>query len=226
MIGNPFLKPERDWQIDVGLAVRHEDWRAGARFYHAWVQDYVTYADDAVTDFSDARLLTFINTRLATLAGVELEWEYDLNPQLTPFARMAYVDGRDRAIGEPLPAISPMDSSVGIRLHDSDKGRRWGVEFAARVVNDQFRTAKILTAGGADLTPLEERTPGFTVYNLRGYWNVKKNLNLIGGIDNLLDKNYQEHLDLRLSGPAGFPADTTRVLSPGCTPYIGVNWIF
>ncbi len=238
MVGDPFLKPERDWQVDVGLAVQHDDWRAGARFYHAWVQDYVTFADEAVGGFADARLLHFFNTPLATLAGVELNWEYDLTPRLTPFASMNYTEGRDRTIHEPLPSIPPMDSLFGIRLHDSDKGRRWGIELAARVVNTQDLLGTIRTGGATELTTIEERTPGFTVYNVRGYWNVKKNLSLIGGIDNLLDKTYQEHLDLRLRGPeesapgAGDSfADVTgqgptRVWSPGFTPYVGVNWIF
>jgi len=235
MIGNPLLAPERDWQIDVGLAVRHDDWRAGARFYHAWVQDYVTYADERVGGFEDARLLQFINTPLATLAGVELDWEYDIAPRWTPFARMAYIDGRDRTIGQPLPSIPPMDSDLGIRFHDPEGGRRWGIEFAARVVNTQYRLGQIrivgdgVTGQGGE-SSFEERTPGFTVYNLRGYWNVKKNFNIIGGIDNLLDKTYQEHLDLRLLGPADFAAATghgpTRVWEPGFTPYVGVNWIF
>lgn len=227
MVGNPLLNPERDWQLDVGVAVKHEDWRAGARFYHAWVEDYVTYADDTVVDFADARLLQYVNTPLATLVGVELDWEYDIAPRWTPFARMAYIDGRDRTIGQPLPSIPPMDSTLGIRFHDSEGGRRWGIEFAARVVNDQYRTGQIRIAGGTDVTTdFEERTPGFTVYNLRGYWNVKKNLNLIAGIENLLDKTYQEHLDLRLLGPTGFPGTATRVWAPGFTPYAGINWVF
>jgi outer membrane receptor protein involved in Fe transport len=230
MVGNPLLAPERDWQVDVGLGVKHEDWRAGVRFYHAWVQDYVTYGDDVVSTFPDARVLHFVNTPLATLAGVELDWEYDIAPRWTPFARMAYIDGRDRTIGQPLPSIPPMDSLFGVRFHDADGGRRWGIEFAARVVNDQFRVGQIRILGTPDVTPIEQRTPGFTVCNLRGYWNVRKNLNLIGGIDNLFDKTYQEHLDLRLSGPTGFEAATgqgmTRVLAPGFTPYAGINWIF
>jgi outer membrane receptor protein involved in Fe transport len=238
MVGDPFLKPERDWQIDVGVAVQHEDWRAGARFFHAWVLDYVTFADEAVGGFADARLLNFFNTPLATLAGVELNWEYDLTPRLTPFASMYYTEGIDRSIHEPLPSIPPMDSLFGIRLHDSERGRHWGLELAARVVNTQNLLGTIRTGGLTELTTIEERTPGFTVYNVRGYWNARKNLSFIAGIENVFDKAYQEHLDLRLLGPqASAPGagdsfrdvtgqGPTRVWSPGFTPYAGVNWIF
>jgi outer membrane receptor protein involved in Fe transport len=238
MVGNPFLKPERDWQADVGLTVQHEDWRAGARGFYAWVIDYVTFADEAVGGFADARLLNFFNTPLATLVGVEVNAEYDLNSRWTAFAGMNYREGRDQTIHEPLPSIPPMDSIFGIRLHDSEKGKRWGVEFAARVVNTQNLLGTIRTGGATELTTIEERTPGFTVYNIRGYWNARKNLTFIAGIDNLLDKAYQEHLDLRLLGPGEDPpgagnsfADVTgqgptRVWSPGFTPYAGINWVF
>lgn len=229
MIGNPHLNPERDWQIDVGLEAKREKWRGRITFFHAWILDYITYADELVTEpleFQDARLLGFVNTPLATLVGTEMDLEYYLLPRLTPFARLAYVDGRDRGIDAPLPAISPLDSSLGLRLHDSERGRTWGIELIARVVDDQSRVAWIRTSGGSELTQLEEITPGFTVWNLRGYWNLTEKLNLIGGIDNLFDKTYQEHLDLRALGPATFPANPTRVLAPGFTAYAGVNWLF
>jgi len=232
MIGDPHLNPERDWQVDVGLEANQENWRGRVGFFHAWVLDYVTYNDDTVfvpdeMSFADARLLRFVNTRLATLTGAEADFEYFLLPRLTPFARISYVDGRDRALPAPLPAIPPLDTVVGLRLHDAEKGRTWGIELGARIVDDQSRAAWIRT--GETISPLEEATPGFTVWNLRGYWNVKKNFNLIGGIDNLFDKTYQEHLDLRLLGPnlnnaAVFPA--TRVLAPGFTAYAGFNWVF
>ena len=75
---------------------------------------------------------------------------------------------------------------------------------------------------------VEEPTPGFVVCNLRGYYNYSKNLSFVGGINNLFDKNYQEHLDLRLTGPEGTSSQgvTYRVLEPGISPYMGINWTF
>ncbi len=73
---------------------------------------------------------------------------------------------------------------------------------------------------------LEEATPGLTVWHLRTYYNSTDNLRLIAGIENLFDKNYQEHLDLRLLGPTGFGSPPSRVLSPGFTPYFSVEWTF
>ena len=226
VIGDPQLRPERDWQLDVGLSVEEDNWRGKASAFQAWVVDYVTYFDDSVINppFADARLLRFINTPLATLTGFELYGEYDLLPRMSSFGRLSYVSGRDQSLSAPLPAISPLDSTVGLRFHDLEKGRRWNIDVAARMVADQDRLGTIRLLGGD--TVVEERTPGFTTCYIRGSWNYTKNLRLIAGIDNVFNRNYQEHLDLRLSGPAGFPSPTTRVLAPGISPYFGLNWIY
>ena len=64
------------------------------------------------------------------------------------------------------------------------------------------------------------------MFDLRSYYNVTPNLYLVGGVDNLFDRTYLEHLNLRLPsdtiGTANF--SEVAVLSPGITPYVGVEW--
>ena len=169
--------------------------------------------------------MRYINTPLATLAGFELYGEFDLLPRVSPFGRMFYVDGRDATLDAPLPGISPLEATSGLRFHDPQKGSRWSIDVAARMVANQDQLGTIRVAGGPP-TVVEERTPGFTTCYIRGYWNCTKNLRFVAGVDNITNLNYQEHLDLRLLGPTGFPAPVTRVLAPGISPYFGVNWVF
>jgi outer membrane receptor protein involved in Fe transport len=227
MTGDPRLNPERDWQIDLGLNVDYEKWRGHANCFQSWVLDYVTYEDESViipNPFSDARLLRYTNTPVATLSGFDLYGEYDMLPRITPFGRMAYVYGRDQTLGAPLPGISPMESTVGLRFHDTEKGQRWGFDVAARMAATQDQLGMIRMIGGS--TVVEQRTPGFTTCYIRGYWNMRKNLRLIAGIDNIFNRAYQEHLDLRQSGPANFNFAETRVMQPGFSPYAGINWVY
>lgn len=225
VVGDPQLAPERNWQIDIGLDIDRPDWRAGAKFYHAWIQDYVTVEDSVVSQMNSARLLRYINTDLATLTGFEAAAEFDLYPCLSVFGVMSYVEGRDCEIDRFLWSIPPLESTVGLRLHDSQGGRLWSIELGSRIVADMNRLGVIRGDQGL-IDDFETRTGGFTVCHIRGYWNRTENLRFIGGVDNLFDRNYIEHLDLRLSGPTGqFPNDTL-VLSPGITPYVGVDWAF
>ena len=60
--------------------------------------------------------------------------------------------------------------------------------------------------------------------HLRGYWSVNENLHLISGIDNLFDRNYVEHLSLRLTADAF--NGRNAVLSPGFSPYFSIQWTY
>ena len=81
------------------------------------------------------------------------------------------------------------------------------LEWGWRIVNDQDRLGTlrpVASAGpGADPITLEERTPGFATTYIRGYLSPSDGMNITWGIENILDKEYLEHLSLRLpaSGP-------------------------
>jgi outer membrane receptor protein involved in Fe transport len=224
VIGNAALKPERDFQLDCGLTFDYENFRGGAGWFYAWVIDYATFQGDTVVEFFDARLVRYQNTPMATLTGFETVGEWDWSNNIAPFGKMKYVQGTDVAIDAPLPSIPPLEGTVGIRLHDNPRERNWEFEWGWRIVDAQDRLGEILLVG--EPTVIEERTPGFYTSYIRAYYNWTENLTLVGGIDNLFNRTYQEHLDLRLLGPDGFPAPPTRVLSPGITPYFGLDWTF
>jgi outer membrane receptor protein involved in Fe transport len=223
VIGTDTLKPERAFQIDVGLNTNYDNFRGSATCFYSWVIDYATFQGDSVVQFFDAKLVRYINTPLATLVGFETVGEWDWSSNVSPFAKMKYVQGTDQSINGPLPAIPPLDSTVGLNFHDPRR-QVWEFETGARMVATQNRLGEILILNTP--TVVEERTGGFTTAYIRAAYNWTQNFHLIAGIDNLFNRSYQEHLDLRLLGPTGFPAGPTRVLSPGFTPYFGLDWVF
>jgi iron complex outermembrane receptor protein len=180
-----------------------------------------------VTNPDGARLLRTLNTDLATLAGFEMYTELDVAPRLTAFGTMFYVDGRDREIDRALANIAPLEGRVGLRFHDPCGGQKWALELLARFVNDQDRIGgvRVGTEAPYDVADFELPTPGFTVAAMRGYYVFNENLNLVGGIDNLFDNNYLEHLNLRLPPDATLGIPGTYVYSPGITPYLGIEWV-
>ena len=232
VIGRPDLDREQNLQVDLGMTMNFENARGYVRGFHAWVLDYITYSVASVNDPTGARLLSTVNTRYATLRGCEASSEFDLTGWLSPFATMTYVNGIDQEIDRPLPSIPPLQSRMGIRIHDLEGGRRWGLEFAARPVAPQNLIGTVRTTGAENDRTLDQTiefpTAGFTTWHRRGYWNPSRNLHLVSGIDNLIDKNYIEHLSLRLPADANGPVviPPTLVLSPGFTPYFNLEWIY
>ncbi len=225
VIGNPQLDKERLWQFDVALYQDYENFRGHARYYSSWVLDFITYEGNDILDLADARLLRHVNTDLVTMNGVELYGEALMTEMLTFFAAMQYVQATDQGIDRPLWGISPLEGRGGIRLHDANGGQYWAVEMGMRAVARQGRVGLIRTAGVPDqFLAIEQATPNFITANLRGYLNYTENLSFVGGIDNMFDTNYIEHLDLRLQPQNGvFPA--LFAFSPGFTFYSGIQWV-
>lgn len=230
--GNPLLKPEKRYQVDLGMAYDYGDKRGGVNAYHAWIIDYITldggFGNMVGTAFQPA--YGYTNTDLATLAGFEAFAEQDLNTWFTAFGTMSFTEGRDHKRNgtnypfsfatftanersnavqdeEPLYAIFPLEARVGLRLTEPTTGQ-YGLEFSARIVDNQDRIARTL---------LETETAGFTTYDLRGFIQATDSLLLVGGVENLTDKNYQEHFD---------PRNLANVFRPGINYYFGAELVY
>ncbi len=206
--GNPALKAEKLNQVDLGMKANYDRFRAGVSGYYAHVEDYITYlpaSKDPTKLVPGLKGFVFINTPNASLSGFEMYSEYDLTSWLTPFATMNFTSGRDLSLHQALPSIYPLDSRVGFRVHDTAKQQRWGVEFTARLVNEQSQVASSLS---------ETTTPGFIVLNIESYWFIRENFLVTAGIENLTNVDYQEAFDLRTPS-------TTGVFQPGFNFHLG-----
>ena len=79
---------------------------------------------------------------------------------------------------------------------------------------------------GQTISACETPTGGFATSYLKSYYNYSKNVHIIAGIDNLFDRNYVEHLDLRFAGATPNSGPLLAAWAPGFTAYGGVefNW--
>ncbi|MCA9139723.1 MAG: TonB-dependent receptor [Planctomycetales bacterium] len=225
LLGDPQLRSEKLYQID--LAARYSDDRSqfGASVYHAWVNDFITYdlidPPGIIPGFQEGA--AFVNTDLATLAGFELYAQRDVNELTGLFGTVSYTEGRDLTRTnparlsaapdrsatpgiehEPLPGIHPLEMRLGILIQDPSAIPQWGLELMARVVDNQDRVARTLQ---------EQPTPGFTTYDLRAYRRIDQWL-LTSGVENLTNKFYQEHIDFRVG---------RGVYRPGIAFYCGAE---
>ena len=222
--GDPQLNAEKLFQIDFGTHYETERLRYGAFGHYAWIHDYITY--DLIAPAGGAAGLSqgaaFVNTDLATLAGFEAYGQYELNRMISLFGNISFLEGRDHSRNdpsrlsvnasrsgmvldeEPLPGIAPLDSRIGLLFQDPSPNRCWGLEFSARVVDNQDRIAASLE---------EIATPGFTTFDIRGYRKIQQWL-VTMGVENLGDRAYREHIDYR-SG--------LGVFRPGFNYYVGTE---
>jgi len=225
VIGNPGLSKERNWQIDASLSANYDNYRGSLRGYQSWVINYITYSVFPVIDPTGARILNTINTPLATLSGFETFHEFgEANNWIKPFAAVNYVYGVDQTIHQALPQIPPLQSRLGFNFQRGGGNSPWGISTYARVVAHQDRNGYLRTTLNApEVTSVELRTPGFTTANIQGYWQAGRNLTVFAGIDNAFNRFYIEHLSLHTGG---LNNPNTWAWSPGCSPYVNVEWTY
>lgn len=238
--GDPRLAPEKLTQLDLGLQFDRGRVRGGTNGFYGWIHDYITFENMRVLPAVNPQQvsLKYVNTDLATLAGVESFLEFDATDSMTLFATLSYVEGQDRTRnGDFATQINGGAGNPSTRDSTKPRGFFSGVAGASseplpnilplesrlgvRVKPQTARWSAELSARIVDnqdrvaASLLETPTPGYTVCDLRGTWQATRSCLLTAGVENFTNRNFREHLDFR-SPSGGF-----RVLQPGVNFYFG-----
>lgn len=209
--GDPDLDQEHLHQFDFGVKGNYENVRVAGNVFYAHVFDYITF--QRFSQLAVFNGYNYINTAQAYLWGGEMYGEADLTDWMTPFATLAYSRGHDITRNEALPNIYPLEARAGLRIHEPGRTPNWGAEFNARMVQAQNQVAWTL-GDPATYGTNELPTAGFTVFDVRGYWSVTKDVLLTAGVENIGNRFYREHLDYRSGG---------GVFQPGLNAYFGMR---
>ena len=182
--GNPNLKPEKSWELDAGVEqdVLSDRVKLGLTYFHREVTDLIEGRPIPGDPFGCFRAE---NVGTARFDGVEWTLAIKLLTSLTINANYTYLDW-DTADGK-LPRRSRNRGNVTLNyLYD-----KWNVNLGANFVGrrDDFRAASPF----GDITK-----PGYVIFNLASYYTLPwrmpavKDLTLIGKIENLFNRKYEE----------------------------------
>jgi iron complex outermembrane recepter protein len=171
------------------------------------------------------------NIPLATMAGGDLFGEYEIRKGFSIFGCVSYVHGENlhplhvtkdaagnsivvaNGSAEPLPGMYPLNGRISLRFTDPEKDK-WGTEFTTRLVNSQQEVATSLA---------ELPSPAFSVFDLSGYYRIRKNLRVSLSLENLLNTDYYEPGSLVILNSAGVP---TFIREPGFSAILGIDGKF
>ncbi|MFP5212612.1 MAG: TonB-dependent receptor domain-containing protein [Acidobacteriota bacterium] len=186
-IGNPALDPEIKYEIDLGA-----DWVKpwgvlSVSAFHYWVNDYIMSTllgkkdvdGDGVVDLIrgytnvDARLYGF---EIAAVPRPFPHWSFPMS--------LSYVRGEDLTDDDDLPEIPPLEGRVAVRFDYGEK-MPWWVEVGGVFVSRQDAVSESFG---------EDETPGYGVMNIYAGIKPMKQLSVMVGVENLLNKEYTEHL--------------------------------
>jgi len=144
----------------------------------------------------------------ATTWGGELGVGTKLAGFLKVDASLAYTHGENDTDGKALAQIPPLEARLGLG-YEADA---WSAGLLVRGVERQDRYA--LNQGnivGQDLGA----TAGFAIVSLNAGWKPAKGWLVTGGVDNLFNRAYAEHISKSTSAIPGYAVQSVRVNEPG-----------
>jgi iron complex outermembrane receptor protein len=189
-IGDINLKSETAYQVDLGLTYQDEKLMLAPHIFYQSIDDYIQGTPMGMADMSakmlanmmsgDTNPLKFSNVD-AELYGIDLNGYYHISEQIELSTIISYVQGERRDIDDNLYRIAPLNGQVNLRYSGDD----WMV-----------KTSLVMAAKQSDVssTNNEQKTSGYGVVNIDAQYFVNNDLAIRLGVDNILDKNYQNHL--------------------------------
>ena len=210
-------RPETTTQLDVGVMHRRGPLQFTLAAFASRIDDFILVQGNVTKLVSAPAMggMPAATTRLATITRsidastwggeADVGWRFAEHWRLD--ASLAYVRGDNRSDARPLAQLPPLEARLGFAYQQ----RAWSAGALWRAVAAQDRFA--LNQGnivGQDLG----RTPGFGALALHASWRASTWARLSGGIDNLFDRTYAEHISRAGSMVTGF-IQTTRVNEPG-----------
>ena len=197
------VKPEKTLQLDLGFQQQHGVLNTWASAYAGLVNDYIlmNYHDhshlhsNGHSGHGSQGITPGAKNVDATIAGAEAGIGYQFTDHIQADLSTMYAWGKNTTDDKPLPQIAPLEARFNLRY----VANKYNLGLLWRAVAEQNRVS--LHQGnivGYDLKP----SKGFSTLSLNGSYNLRKDVDLSIGVDNLLDKTYTEHLNK--AGSAGF----------------------
>ncbi len=219
-VGNINLDSETAYQLDLGLNYHNGNFYFAPHIYYQRIDDYIqgTPSDNPAVKMianmmsNDPSPLVFSNVE-AKLYGADLNWHYLLNPNWKLSGQAAYTRGERADIDDNLYRIAPANATVALGYI----ANRWQATLEVKGYRAQNKISD---------TNLEQETAGYGLVNLAVDFDISDALSLRGGIDNLLDRQYQSHLSGYYRPAATIGQPLNRVPGEGANYYLELDYRF
>ncbi|OYW88255.1 MAG: TonB-dependent receptor, partial [Sphingobium sp. 32-64-5] len=192
-VGTPGLKPEKAWIAELGF-----DWSGATAYarpvvYYRRINDFIqgvpfditpgvvnTPVEMVAQASGDATPLRFANTD-AEIWGADIALGAQIAGPLRIDGVASYVRGKRRDLADNLYRMAPANGRLALVW----EAARWSMSIEGQAVAAQTKVS---------VTNDEAASKGYVLANIYGHWLVRDGVRLDVGIENLFDRQYQEHL--------------------------------
>jgi len=191
-VGDPRLDPEVAHELELGFDYDGDGFYFYPRLFYKEVSDYIQgmpASSMLVNNFAQLMAnmgmgspdpLQFSNVD-ATFYGFDMESAFAINDRLTFRAIASMVRGERDDINDDLYRIAPDNIILALDYAFGD----WVGSIESIHYADQDQVSN---------TNLEQATDGYSLLNLTGRVNVTSGLEIVIGVENVLDEDYLDHL--------------------------------
>ncbi|QIA07996.1 TonB-dependent receptor domain-containing protein [Draconibacterium halophilum] len=213
MLGNPDLDPEINNQLDLVFRYQTEKTNLNINVFTSVLRDYIS--SEIREDLQPAMntspgVRQFVNIKKALMTGFEASWTQQFSSFISHDLGIVYTHGQNQELDEPLPEIPPLEFHY--RLMGSLTGDKVKPEIVFRHAMKQDRIAKSYG---------ENETPAFSVVDAKVSWLMNDVFTTTGGVQNLFDNAYYEHLSRSVRSVGARP-----IYSPGRSFYVTLTISF
>lgn len=195
-VPNTSLKPERFISYEAGAKARSEKWSAELSAFYTAIDDMIMRYPTGAMVGSNYEVQK-ANIGAGFMQGIEARADYQLTPEWSLFSGIGYVKGevdtytssaqaKDR---EPMNKVQPLQGILGGRWNGASQ--KYWAEVFVKAADRQDRLSPEDLRDTQRIPP--DGTPGYTVFNIRGGWNVSDNVAVTAGIENIGDRDYRIH---------------------------------
>ena len=211
-LGNPSLKPEINNQIELNMTYNNDVLgKISVTGFYSFVQNYIT---GEILPPTQQRPLSqgvlgvkqFYNADKAFLHGFELRYltkkYYNCYMDISSAYTSGYIDATEvydiingtavdvrEEKNDPIPELAPLEINIKLNYKNDKMGLSGYISY--RFATEQNHLSK---AYGEDLTPM------FSVVDAQVMYRYNKMLSFSGGVKNLFDVAYYEHLNRNIIG--------------------------
>jgi iron complex outermembrane receptor protein len=186
-IGNPDLKNESATQLSVMLQYDAPRINLSASPFLTWIDNYVEGMRQeeysAMTAGAEGVKL-YRNNGSASMKGAEFSLKLNAEERWSMIHTTKYVHG-EKKDGTPMWQIPPLKSLTSVR-------------YRRGLFNIQAESEWAASQKRIDPASGEIETPAYIIFNIRfsaTWMHGKQSIEFNGGVENISDRNYHEHLD-------------------------------
>lgn len=188
-IGRQTLRPEVSWSAEGGVDLVAGSLRIRPSVFYRRIDDYVQgtpvpaamAAEIAIASMSGDPTPLIATNVDASFHGADADLAWQISPALLLEGTVSYVRGKRRDIADNIYRIAPLNGRAALTWD----GGAWSV--TGEVIG-AARQDKVSATNG------EAASPGWVAANLWFALDLAPGLSLGGGIENLLDRRYADHL--------------------------------